>query len=121
MHSVLCEMMRENPEKFDGALLAKLEKGIPIYVISNKYRTEGAACMLYPKLIEDFAEALGDNIYTFSPSIHELLLVPVINDDLGIYIKQLIRETNDTNKKPNEILSYSLYHYDRGINKIVIY
>lgn len=121
MHSVMCEMMKESPEKYDGELLDKLKKCIPMYVVSNKSRTEGAACMLYPELIGDFAQAIGDDIYFFSPSIHELLLVPAVNDDLGIYIKQLIREINDTNMKSETILSYSLYYYDRGADKIMIY
>ncbi len=118
MHSVMCEMMEENPERFDGKLLAKLKKGIPIYVASNKDRTEGAACMLYPKLIEDFVQALGTDIYIIPSTIHELLLMPSINEKN--YIKQLIMKVNDTNMKPEEILSYSLYCYDRGLGGIMI-
>lgn len=121
MYSVMCEMMKENPEKTDSVLLDKLEKSILIYVVSNKKRTEGAACMLYPKFIEDFARALGNNIYIIPSTIHELLLLPAINDNAGEYIKQLIRKINDTAVRPEEILSYSLYYYDREINNIVIY
>lgn len=121
MYGVMCEMMKENPEKTDSVLLDKLEKSILIYVVSNKNRTEGAACMLYPKFIGDFARALGNNIYIIPSTIHELLLLPAINDNAGEYIKQLIRKINDTAVRPEEILSYSLYYYDREINNIVIY
>lgn len=121
MRSMMCEMMRENPEKFDSELLDRLENSIPMYVVSNKSRTEGASCMLYPKLIEDFAEALGENIYIIPSSINELILLPAINDNAGIYFKNSIREVNDTNMKLEEILSYSLYYYDRGMNRIMIY
>lgn len=118
MYSVMCEMMTENPERFDDELLAKLKKCIPIYVVSNKDRTEGAACMLYPKLIEDFAQALGTDIYIIPSTIHDLLLLPVINEKS--YIRQLIRKVNDSNMKPDEILSYSLYCYDRKMGEIII-
>lgn len=121
MRSMMCEMMRENPEKFDSELLDRLENSIPMYVVSNKSRTEGASCMLYPKLIEDFAEALGENIYIIPSSINELILLPAINDNAGIYFKNSIKEANDANKKPEEILSYSLYYYDREMNRIMIY
>lgn len=121
MRSMMFEMMRENPQKFDSELLDRLENSIPMYVVSNKSRTEGASCMLYPKLIEDFAEALGENVYIIPSSVNELLLLPAINDDAGIYFKNSIREINDTNMKPEEILSYSLYYYDREMNRIMIY
>ena len=121
LHSVMCEMMRENPEKFDGVLLDKLEKGNPIFVISNNYRTEGAACMLYPELIGNIARTLGNNIYIIPSSVNELLLLPAINDAQGIQIRRSIREINDTGTKPETILSYSLYYYDRGADKIMIY
>lgn len=121
MHSVMCEMMRENPEKFDGVLLDKLEKGNPIFVISNNYRTEGAACMLYPKLIGNIARTLGNNIYIIPSSVNELLLLSAISDAQGIQIRRSIREINDTGTKPEMILSYSLYYYDRGADKIMIY
>lgn len=45
MYSVMCEMMKENPEKTDSVLLDKLEKSILIYVVSNKNRTEGATVL----------------------------------------------------------------------------
>lgn len=36
--------------------------------------------MLYPKLIEDFVQALGTDIYIIPSRIHELLLMPAINE-----------------------------------------
>lgn len=121
MNDVICEIMRaENPEEFDyDACMAELADSVPLYVLSNKSRVEGAACLLYPDLIKDFAEALGSSIYIIPSSIHELLLLPVANADEIDEIKSMIKEINDTQVKREEVLSYSLYLYDRDEEKIV--
>lgn len=122
MRNVMCEIIKKNPGKYDyGECMAVLESSIPMYVLSNRSRTEGAACMLYPELIKDFADALGSSLYIIPSSINELLLVPFLNDDAGAYIKSSIKEVNDMNMKPEDILSYSLYCYDRDSQKIGIY
>lgn len=75
--------------------------------------------MIYPDLIKDFAEALGSSLYIIPSSIHELLLLPVTNANESQDIKNMIREINDTQVKMEEILSYSLYLFDKEKEKIV--
>ncbi|MDE5823446.1 MAG: hypothetical protein K2H91_02000, partial [Lachnospiraceae bacterium] len=50
MTDVLYEIMKtEDGEEFDDDdYISKLSDSIPMYVLSNKSRVEGAACMLYP-------------------------------------------------------------------------
>lgn len=121
MADVLCEIMEaENPEEFDDEdYRAELSDSVPMYVLSNKSRVEGAACMLYPNLIRDFADAIGSSFYIIPSSIHELLLLPIGYDEESGEIKSMIREINDTQVSTEEILSYSLYFYDREEGKIV--
>ena len=76
--------------------------------------------MLYPELIKDFADALESSLYIIPSSINELLLLPFVNDDAAVYIKSLIKEVNDMNMRPEDILSYSLYCYDRDSQEIGI-
>lgn len=121
MADVLCEIMEaENPEEFnDEDYRSELSDSVPMYVLSNKSRVEGAACMLYPNLIRDFADAIGSSFYIIPSSIHELLLLPTGYDEESGEIKSMIREINDTQVSTEEILSYSLYFYDREEGKIV--
>ena len=121
MRNVMCEIIKKNPGKYDhDECMAVFESSIPMYVLSNRSRAEGAACMLYPELIKDFADALGNSLYIIPSSINELLLLPFLNDDMGAHIKKMIKEVNDMNLRPEDILSYSLYCYDRNSQKISI-
>lgn len=94
---------------------------ITMYVLSNKNRTDGAACMLYPDLIGDFAKAMGSDLYIIPSSIHELLLLPAGDDDESRYIRNIIREVNETQLLEEEILSDSLYIYDSTSKEIKIF
>ncbi|MDE6912132.1 MAG: hypothetical protein K2P35_00310 [Lachnospiraceae bacterium] len=119
---VACEVMQEqNPGQFDyDACMAGLSDSIPIFVLSNKARTEGAACMLYQNLLCNFAEEIGSGFYIIPSSIHELLFLPSENADEGERIKDMIRVINDTQVIYEEILSYSLYFFDREQRKVVM-
>ena len=93
---------------------------VPMYVLSNRNRVEGAACMLYPGLIRGFAEKAGNSLYIIPSSVHELLLIPTENPEEYAEIRSMIREINDTQVSEEEILSYSLYYYDREEGKIIM-
>lgn len=121
INDVIYEIMQEDEQEgfcFDD-YIAEFADSVPMYVLSNKSRVEGAACMIYPDLIKDFAEALGSSLYIIPSSIHELLLIPVTNANEIQDIKNMIREINDTQVKMEEILSYSLYLFDKEKGKIV--
>ncbi|MDE7416915.1 MAG: hypothetical protein K2N44_11585 [Lachnospiraceae bacterium] len=121
MTDVLYEIMKteDGEESDDDDYISKLSDSIPMYVLSNKSRVEGAACMLYPNLIQDFADAIDSSFYIIPSSIHELLLLPAEHDEESREIKSMIREINDTQVSAEEILSYSLYFYDREEGKII--
>lgn len=122
MTEVMRELIRkENPEGYDCDIgMTELSDSMPLYVLSNKNRIEGAACMLYPGLLRDFSDAAGCSLYIIPSSIHELVLLPVSNTERGSEIKNMIREINDEQVRPDEILSYSLYYYDREEGRISI-
>lgn len=120
MKEVICELMQsENPEGFDcEQYMTELSDSVPMYVLSNQNRVEGAACMIYPELIKDFATAVDSSFYIIPSSVHEVLLLPVDNVDESEEIKNMIREVNDSQVRLEEILSYSLYFYDKEEEKI---
>ena len=118
MHDVICELTEaENSEDCDD--MAEFESSISMYVLSNKSRVEGAACILYPELIKDFSNVIGSSLYIIPSSIHEVLLLPSDNLDECDAIKGMIKEINDSQVKIEEVLSYSLYFYDKQKRKII--
>lgn len=113
-------MCAEDSENFtEDNERSSFSGSVPMYVLSNKSRVDGAACMLYPNLIQDFAEAIQSSFYIIPSSIHELLLLPTRHLEESQEIKSMIREINDTQVSAEEILSYSLYLYDKEERRIL--
>ena len=86
---------------------------VPMYVLSNKNKVGGASCILYDGLLADFATAIGGSFYVIPSSIHEVLLLPADKKDEQEEIKAMIKEINDTQVRTEEILSDSLYFFDK--------
>jgi len=120
MMEVLSEILEsENPEGFNkNDCMMDFSDSVPMFVLSNRSRVEGASCMLYPNLMRNLSNTIGSSFYIIPSSIHELLLLPIKNDCKGEEIKCMIKEINDTQVSAEEILSYSLYLYNREAGKI---
>lgn len=118
---VLCDILQEeNSEQFDhNECVEQSSDSVPMFVLSNKSKIEGAACMLYHNLLCDFAETINSSFYIIPSSIHEVLLLPTEKVKESAEILNMIKEINDTQVSKEEVLSYSLYFYDRQIRKIV--
>ena len=112
MKQVISEIMQEENIQEEGI------EDLPLYVLTNKDRIEGAACILYEHLLKDFSDALGGNFYIIPSSTHETLLMPADNMDDSSELKAMIGEINDTQVLDEEILSYSLYYYDRDKDEV---
>ena len=97
MTEVLQEIMcAEDSENFtEDNERSSFPGSVPMYVLSNKSRVDGAACMLYPNLIQDFAEAIQSSFYIIPSSIHELLLLPTRHLEESQEIKSMIRVINE--------------------------
>lgn len=122
MREAFCEIMNTETQKdldYD-AFMEGIEADVPMYVLSNKYRVNGGACILYPTLLSDICNRLESSFYILPSSIHEVLVLPVDNTDRNAEIKAMIREINNTQVAPEEILSYSLYYYDRDEYRLYI-
>ena len=87
--------------------------GIPMYILSNRERVNGAAVMLYDGILSRISDNLGSDLYIIPSSIHELILVPESEIHSPDELSELIAEVNDTEVSKEEVLSYSLYRYDR--------
>lgn len=121
MSEVVFDIIEEaGMEEPDDDYMMEMSDSVPMYVLTNKRRVEGAACMLYSDLIHQFSDKIGKNLFIIPSSIHELLLLPADHDVKALEVKRMIKEINDTQVSTEEILSYSLYFYDRQVGKIVM-
>lgn len=88
-------------------------KEVPMKVLTNNKRLNGAVCMIYQGILEHIAEELGASLYILPSSIHEVILLAGEDTTDPRELKKMIMEVNSTQVAPEEVLSNSLYRYDR--------
>ena len=125
MRDILCEMMFleevEDRGKYDqDACFKELPDSVPMYVLSNKARVQGAACILYPGILKDFAAAIRSDFYILPSSIHEVILLPAQGEEDREALKQMVREVNASQVEREEVLSDSVYYFDREQNELQV-
>lgn len=87
------------------------EDGLRIYVLTNQTRVQGAATLLYPNVLEQFAGQIGKDFYILPSSIHEVLLVPMDDSITPAELTEMVNDVNRTEVRPDEILSDHIYIY----------
>ena len=89
-------------------------KGPKMFVAGNHHKNYGAAVILYEDFLEQFAKKINSDFYILPSSIHEVILIPVGNDEEEVsHLKRMVFEVNHTELEEEEILSDSIYRYMR--------
>ena len=117
---VLGEMAGQEISPEEATVQEEFLQEMPLQVLSNVKRTHGAICMLYPGVLEALAAKEGRNFYILPSSIHEVILLPVTGNEDHEKLKEMIREVNSTQVAPEEVLSDTLYRYDRADERVVM-
>lgn len=92
-----------------------------MYVLSNKYRINGAMEMLNPVILKDFSEQMQKDLIILPSSIHECILMPVCEATEDIQrLQSMVKEVNDTQVPEEDILSYNVYLYKRETGEVSI-
>jgi hypothetical protein len=81
-------------------------------VLSNKQRYLGAACMIYPTVLQQISRSFDKDFYVLPSSIHEVILLPGSVGGNHNELRAMVKEVNRTQLEPSEILSDSVYFYD---------
>ena len=92
---------------------------VPMMILTNTIRIHGAACMLYPGVLEKMAQRIGKDFFILPSSIHEVILLPDTGKESSEALKEMIRNVNSTKVAPEEVLSDTLYRYDSSQGRVV--
>ncbi|MHB8130434.1 MAG: DUF5688 family protein [Mobilitalea sp.] len=111
MMEVIEEMMHGSP--VESGIIARELPEDNMYVLSNTSGINGATSLFYPKLQEQIADSLGSNYYVLPSSIHEVLIVPDNGKMSQQELAAMVKEINETQVAPNEVLTNNVYHYDK--------
>ena len=115
MNYAMCELMgvAEHSTRVDNDLLvAEKTERDRMYVLSNKVRNFGAACIAYPYVLEMIGEILKEDFYVLPSSVHEVVIVPSSGGICSYEMDEMIREINETQVLDEEILSDHAYYFD---------
>lgn len=101
-------------------ILDMLEGDYPeLYVLTNNKKFNGAAVVLYEGILEEIADSiLEDDLYVIPSSVHEVIIAGKHQGFDLKALKEITRTINDTVMQKEEILSYTIYEYDRSANKL---
>lgn len=89
-----------------------------MYVLSNTIRNLGAACIIYPQILEMVGDILQEDYYILPSSIHEVIIVPVSKGLVPEEMNRMVKEINETQVLDEEVLSNHAYIYERTKKKL---
>lgn len=115
MDDVLTELMQ-----VDLTDEMSMQMGLhPMYVLSNQARMHGASAILYPHMLQEFANCMQSDFYIIPSSIHELILIPTGERNDDARLNELIAYVNAEELQPEDILSDHVYYFSREREEIL--
>lgn len=112
----------ENMDHFLQKLKEDMENSedrIPMYVLSNEQKQQGAACMLYPDILKNFAKEKNSDLFILPSSIHEVILLPALEDIKKESLLDMVTEINKTQVQECDVLADSVYYYCRQSQELM--
>ena len=95
---------------FDISIAEEIQE-TALYVATNRSKTNGAAVVLYPYLLDTVGTFLGD-FFILPSSIHEILLLPADGAMESSELLRMVHEVNASTVAAEEVLSENVYRYD---------
>lgn len=124
MMQVLKGLVEENifteEEVGDSVLELFEDDNCGMYVLSNSTRLYGAGAILYDDILKEFADKMQSNLFILPSSIHEVIIIPDKDHITKTKLQGMVKEVNETQVAEQEVLSDSVYYFDRNTNKIEI-
>lgn len=104
-------------EFLDEDMEIREEMRIPMYVLTNHNRHLGSISMMYPGLLEKLAKKEDANLFLLPSSVHEIIVLPDTGQDAE-ELCNMVQDVNESQVAEEEILSDSVYYYDKFSEKI---
>lgn len=95
----------------------KAEREMEMYVLTNTQHLNGAACITYPEVLKEFANKHQCDVYILPSSLHEVILIPNMDWDIG-WLNRMVKRVNHEDLDAVDILSDHVYLYRRDTDKI---
>lgn len=120
LESVAVEAGMLDSDEFDHEAQPDPIMEMTMTVLSNHKKVYGAACILYPNLLESIASRRQKGFYIIPSSVHEVILVADLGEAGPKGLREMIAEVNSTQVAREDVLSDNLYYYDFAEKKVKI-
>lgn len=121
MQQAVDEVLHSGPREKINLLKGCPNKGDDfMYVLSNPIRSFGAACIVYPEVLDMAGQVLGEDYYVLPSSVHEVVLVPESKGMEPEEMDAMVVEINATQVDEEEILSNHAYLYKREDRRLIM-
>lgn len=119
MNQVVSDMILKESAEGDNieeliSHVNRMNEEFPMYVLTNRMKTGGAACMLYEGLLDWFTKHIEADVYIIPSSIHEVILIPIDGEVSKEGLTDMVRSVNSEELSREEILSDTIYVYTRS-------
>lgn len=115
MENVLQECMADTEE------LPPIEEiPIPMHIMTNTEKANGAITILYQNALKNFAERIHSDVVILPSSVHEVILLPLREDDDFREFRNMVCEVNRSGLAREDFLSDNVYLYRRDTCSIEI-
>ena len=124
LNSIMADLVDDLNIDFEPEEEKDLSETDRVYVMTNETKMNGAVSILYKGALENFALEFGvQEVIIVPSSCHEVLLIP--KDGNGRVdekkLQEMLREINESEVDPIEVLSNNVYIYNCETDEITIW
>lgn len=124
LNSIMADLADDLNIDFEPEEEKDLSETDRVYVMTNETKMNGAVSILYKGALENFALEFGvQEVIIVPSSCHEVLLIP--KDGNGRVdekkLQEMLREINESEVDPIEVLSNNVYIYNCETDEITIW
>lgn len=83
---------------------------IPFFIVTNENGINGSAVLLNTDYLKMIESKIG-KFYILPSSVHEIIVLPESEVNDAEYLKEMVKDVNDSVVEEDEILSYNVYQF----------
>jgi len=96
----------------------ELDEELKLMVLTNEELTYGASMLMRTEILDSYANKVGKNLYIFPSSINEVMILADDGTRDAEELQEMVTFINEYHVDEKEVLSNSIYYYDRKIRKV---
>lgn len=93
---------------------------LQMIVATNTDKSYGAAVILYEGVLAGLSERMQSSLAILPSSVHEVIVLPVKNEEEAAAFCDMVHEINETQVEPEEVLTDSVYFYGKHTHTLTI-